>query len=87
MISSLVTNPDSTVSVFLSLFPMTSPIVMLVRILVSEPPVWQIALCLALLAASVAGMAFLAAKIFRIGILMTGKKPKLKEVLRWIMVK
>ena len=87
MISSLVTNPDSTVSVFLSLFPMTSPIVMLVRILVSEPPAWQIALCLALLAASVAGMAFLAAKIFRIGILMTGKKPKLKEVLRWITVK
>lgn len=42
---------------------------------------------LALLAASVAGMAFLAAKVFRVGILMTGKRPKLKEILRWIAVK
>ena len=86
MIGTLVTSPDSSVSVFFSLFPMTSPIVMLVRILVSPPPAWQILLCLALLAASVAGMALLAAKIFRVGILMTGKRPKLGEILRWITV-
>lgn len=87
MISSLVTNPDSSISVFLSIFPMTSPIVMLIRILVSDPPAVQIGLCLVILAASVAGMAFLAAKIFRVGILMTGKRPALKEVLRWVTVK
>jgi ABC-2 type transport system permease protein len=40
-----------------------------------------------LLVAAVAGMAILAAKIFRVGILMTGKRPKLKEVLRWVTVK
>jgi ABC-2 type transport system permease protein len=86
MISTLVTNPDSTLVVILSLFPLTSPIVMLARVLVSSPPVWQLALCLALLVAAVAGTAILAAKIFRVGILMTGKRPKLKEVLRWVTV-
>jgi ABC-2 type transport system permease protein len=87
MIGSLVTNPESPLAVALSLFPMTSPIVMLIRILVAPPPFWQILLCVALLALSVAGMAILAAKVFRVGILMTGKRAKLKEVLRWIGVK
>ncbi|HEY9053545.1 MAG TPA: ABC transporter permease [Rectinemataceae bacterium] len=87
MISSFVSNPDSSISQFFSIFPMTSPIVMLVRILVSQPPAWQIGLCLGLLVAAVAGMALLAAKIFRVGILMTGKKPKLAEVVRWLGVR
>ncbi|MDP2790374.1 MAG: ABC transporter permease [Rectinemataceae bacterium] len=87
MISTLVTNPDSSIAIFLSIFPMTSPIVMLVRVLVSDPPAWQLGLCLAILCASVVGMAFLAAKIFRVGILMTGKRPSLKEVVKWLAVK
>jgi ABC-2 type transport system permease protein len=86
MISALVTNPDSTLVVVLSLFPLTSPLVMFVRVLVSSPPVWQLVLCIALLVAAVAGTAILAAKIFRVGILMTGKRPTLKEVLRWVTV-
>jgi len=86
MISTLVTNPDSTLVVVLSLFPLTSPLVMFVRVLVSSPPVWQLVLCIALLVATVAGTAILAAKIFRVGILMTGKRPTLKEVLRWVTV-
>jgi ABC-2 type transport system permease protein len=87
MIGTLVSNPDSGISVILSIFPMTSPIVMLIRILVSDPPVWQIALCLGLLVVAVTGMALLAAKIFRVGILMTGKRPRLKEVIRWVSVR
>ncbi|MCX7026451.1 MAG: ABC transporter permease [Spirochaetes bacterium] len=87
MIGSFVTNPESGISVALSLFPMTSPIVMLIRILVSPPPAWQILLCIAILVVSVAAMATLAAKVFRVGILMTGKRAKLKEVLHWIAVK
>lgn len=86
MISALVTNPDSTLVVVLSLFPLTSPLVMFVRVLVSSPPVWQLVLCIALLVAAVAGTAILAAKIFRVGILMTGKRPTLKEVLHWVTV-
>lgn len=87
MISALVTNSESALSVALSFFPLTSPIVMMIRVLVATPPLWQILLCIAILAASVAGMALLAAKVFRIGILMTGKRPALKEILHWIAVK
>lgn len=84
MISSFVMNPNSTLSVVLSLFPMTSPIVMLIRLLVSPPPLWQLALCLALLLASIYAMMAGAAKIFRTGILMTGKRTTLKEMARWV---
>jgi ABC-2 type transport system permease protein len=87
MIGSLTSNPDSGISVILSIFPLTSPIVMLIRILVSEPPVWQIVASLILLCLSVAGMAVFAAKIFRVGILMTGKRPSLKEVIKWVRVR
>ncbi len=84
MISAFVMNPNSALSVALSLFPMTSPIVMLIRILVSPPAAWEIALCLGLLVATIYLMASAAAKIFRVGILMTGKRHSFKEMLRWI---
>jgi ABC-2 type transport system permease protein len=83
LISYLLTNPGSGLSVFCSFFPLTSPIVMLIRVLVSPPPAWQIALSLAILAATVWGMAILAGKVFRVGILMTGKRRKLGEIIRW----
>lgn len=83
MISSFVMNPGSTLSIVFSLFPMTSPIVMLIRILVSPPPAWQIALCLVLLAGTIYAMMLAAAKIFRMGILMTGKRGNFKEMLKW----
>ncbi len=47
-------------------------------------PTWQIALSLVLLYASVAGMAWVAGKIYRVGIFMHGKKPSFKELLSWI---
>jgi len=87
LLNTLVSSPDSTLVVVLSLFPLTSPIVMLSRLLVSSPPVCHIALCIALLVAAVGGMMVFAAKVFRVGILMTGKRPKFKEVLRWVRVK
>lgn len=83
LISFLVTSPDSPVTVICSFFPLTSPIVMLIRVLVSRPPVWEIALSLVLLAFTVWGVAALAGKVFRVGILMTGKRRKLGEILRW----
>jgi ABC-2 type transport system permease protein len=84
LISSIVMNPSSPLSLFLSFFPMTSPIVMFIRILVEQPPVWQVLLSYALLITSIVAAAVLGGKIFRIGILMTGKRPSLKEVLRWL---
>lgn len=87
MISPMVMNPKSLLVVTLSYFPMTAPIVMLVRILVAMPPVWEIALSLGIILCSVIGAGFLGAKIFRVGILMYGKRPKFAEVLRWIRIK
>jgi ABC-2 type transport system permease protein len=87
MLNTLVTSPDSTAVVIMSFFPLTSPIVMLSRILVASPPVWHLVLCIGILVASIVGMMVFAGKVFRVGILMTGKRPKLKEVLRWVKVK
>jgi ABC-2 type transport system permease protein len=84
MINMFVTSPDSALSVILSYFPLSSPIVMLIRVLVSPPAWWELALSYSLLLASVAGTVLLAGKVFRVGILMTGKRRSLGEILRWI---
>ena len=78
----IITAPSSSFAVFLSLFPLTAPIVMFVRILVSDPKAWQILLSVGLQVVTVVAMILLSAKIFRIGILMTGKRFTLAEVFR-----
>jgi ABC-2 type transport system permease protein len=87
MINTFVMTPDSTLSVILSYFPLTSPIVMLIRVLVAPPAAWEIALSYGILVASVFAAGALAAKIFRVGILMTGKRRKLGEIVKWIGIK
>ena len=77
-------NPDSTVSVIASLFPLTAPINMISRIAATEVPFWQIGLSLLLMIGTFAGLMWLAAKIYRVGILMYGKKPSYKELAKWI---
>lgn len=77
-------NPSSTVSVVLSLLPPFTPIIMYMRICSQTPPLWQIALSIGLLAASVAAMVWLAARIYRVGVLMYGKRATLPEMLRWL---
>lgn len=83
LINLLVMSPDSGLSIALSLFPLTSPIVMLIRVLISPPPAWQLILSLGLLLASVLGTALLAGRVFRVGILLTGKRRKFGEILAW----
>lgn len=87
MISTMIMNPASPLVLGLSYFPMTAPIVMLVRILVSAPAWWEIAASVGAILLAIAGVGFLGAKIFRVGILMTGKRPKIGEVLRWARLK
>ncbi|WP_420456645.1 ABC transporter permease [Rubrivirga sp.] len=77
-------DPDGGLSLFLTLFPLTSPILMVVRMAVADVPVWQVALSLALLAAAFVGMIALAARVYRVGILMYGKKPSLADLWRWV---
>jgi ABC-2 type transport system permease protein len=76
--------PNAPWVVFLSLFPVSSPITMLLRTGAVEVPYWQLAASLALLALGTIVVAWAAAKIYRVGILMTGKRPSIPEVLRWI---
>jgi len=76
--------PDSTFATIASLFPLTSPINMMTRLLVSNVPFWEVLLSILLLMASVVGMMLLGARIYRTGILMYGKKPSFKEIFKWI---
>jgi ABC-2 type transport system permease protein len=79
-------DPNSTMAVVGSIFPLTSPIVMMSRI-AYNPPMWQVILSLGLLILSFLGMIWVAGKIYRTGILMYGKKVTLKEAWRWLFQK
>lgn len=83
---STLQNPDGPVAFWLSMFPLTSPISMMTR-LPFDVPVWQLILSLVILAASTVLMVWIAARIYRVGILMFGKKPTFKEMLKWINYK
>jgi ABC-2 type transport system permease protein len=84
MLGYVIGNPNSTTSVVLSLLPPFTPIIMYMRICTQMPPLWQVVLSIALLAASVWVMVWLAARIYRIGVLMYGKRATLPEMLRWL---
>lgn len=83
---SVVNDPTSTLAMWLSFIPFTSPMVMMARI-PFDIPGWEIAVSLVLLYASFVGMVWLAAKIYRVGIFMYGKKPSMKELIRWARYK
>lgn len=78
----IITNPDSSFSVFLSLFPLTSSVAMLARMAASSVPVYQIFVSIFILLVSVYGVILISSRLFRIYLLMYGKKPKVKEILK-----
>lgn len=78
-----VENPDGPLAFWCSLIPLTSPIVMMVR-LPYDVPAWQIILSLVILYASFVGVVYIASRIYRVGILMYGKKTNYKDLLKWI---
>jgi ABC-2 type transport system permease protein len=80
----ILNSPDSTLSVVLSLVPLFTPLIMMLRIIALTPPWWQIALSVVLMLATIAGINAAAARIYRVGILMYGKRPTLPEILRWV---
>jgi ABC-2 type transport system permease protein len=80
---SVVNDPHGTIAVVFSMIPLTSPIVMLMRIPFGVP-LWQVAVSVALLFATFFAVVWFAAKIYRIGILMYGKKPTWKELYKWL---
>ena len=78
-----INNPDSSVSFWFSIIPFTAPIVMMGRLPFGVPD-WEVGLSMALLVVTFIGMTWLAAKIYRTGILMYGKKTSYKEIAKWI---
>lgn len=78
-----VTSPDSMIATVVSLIPLFTPMVMFMRISVLTPPAWQIALSLLLLGGTIWLFFRAAAKVFRLGILMYGKRPSVREIWRW----
>ena len=82
----IVNNPDSSAAVWLSMIPFTSPISMMVRIPFGVP-IWQIVVSVVLLAGTFVLMTWVAAKIYRTGILMYGKKLSYKEIFKWLKYK
>jgi ABC-2 type transport system permease protein len=82
----IIMNPDSSLSVGLSLFPLFAPITMFARVLVSEPAGWQIALSILLSIGTIYVLLWITAKIFRVGILSYGKRPTIPELWRWMKV-
>lgn len=81
---SIIQNPDTIWVKVLSYFPLTSASIMLLRINVQTPELWEIALVSAILIVSIYIVIKISAKIFRIGILSYGKRPNMKELLQWI---
>jgi len=77
-------NPDAPASIALSLVPFFSPILMVVRAAATEVPFWQMGLSLVLLALAFIGTIWVASRIYRVGILMYGKKATFKDLARWV---
>ncbi len=80
----IINDPNSVISIAVSLFPATAPIVMMLRMGAQTPPVWQFVASIALMIASVAAVLWVSAKLYRVGILMYGKRATLPELLRWL---
>ncbi len=82
-ITNVMSDPNGTLSTILSLIPFFSPILMIARIAAAEVPLWQIGLSIFLLVITFFACLWIAAKIYRIGILMYGKKPTFKDLIKW----
>ncbi|MFC2158957.1 ABC transporter permease [Acidobacteriota bacterium] len=77
-------SPDSTLSVVLSMIPFFAPILMLLRISILLPPFTQVAGSILIMILSILFMIWLVAKIYRVGILMYGKRPTFREIVKWV---
>jgi ABC-2 type transport system permease protein len=84
LIMLVIRDPNGTVATWTSMIPFVAPVLMYLRIVVQTPPLWQIGLCIVLLAGTIYGLLALCSRIYRVGILMYGKRPTLPEIVKWI---
>jgi ABC-2 type transport system permease protein len=82
----IIMSPDAPFAVLFSLLPVFGPITMFVRTTVTEPPMWHLALSVAVSLATILGFFWITAKVFRVGILSYGKRPTIPELWKWIKV-
>ncbi len=80
----VIRDPSSQLSFWVTIAPFLAPITMPVRILAETPPIWQIVLSLLVNAAAIAGLAWVASRVYRVGMLMYGKRATIPEVWKWI---
>jgi len=83
-LSLIVTSPNSPIAVTLSMIPFTSPVPMVVRLTTTVVPLWEVMLSFTLLVAGAVGTVWVSSRIYRVGVLMYGKKVTLKDAIRWI---
>jgi ABC-2 type transport system permease protein len=79
----VLNNPSGGIAVFFSIFPFTASLTMFLRTALSDVPIWQIAFSIVSIAATTISIAWVAGRIYRVGILMYGKKPTIPEIVRW----
>ena len=84
LIVQIMNQPDGALSVVLSLIPFFTPILMFLRMTLTQVPPLQIAASVVLMVAAIVVMAWLVGKVYRVGILMHGSKPNVKDMLRWV---
>jgi ABC-2 type transport system permease protein len=84
MILLIINDSNSAWSIAASLFPPTAPIVMFLRMASEIPPLWQFAVSIGLMILSIWGTIWFSARLYRVGILMYGKRATLPEILRWV---
>jgi len=84
LLTTIIKSPDSTLSRVVSLIPFCSPLLMNFRISIGAPQPWEIWLSFLLMTLTIAAILWVSSRIYRVGILMYGKKPSLPEILRWL---
>jgi ABC-2 type transport system permease protein len=80
----VIQNPNGTLALILSAIPLFTAATMILRMAISSPPLWQILLSILLMVVAIGAAIRVAAKIYRVGILIYGKKPGLREIIRWL---
>jgi ABC-2 type transport system permease protein len=80
----VITEPDGTIAKAFSFFPFCTPLIMYVRIAVKQPPWYEIAISIGELIVTILVVLWVASRIYRVGVLMYGKRPNLPEIIRWM---
>lgn len=83
----VASDPDSTMAIVTSMIPLFTPILMIARLAVTDVPLWQVWGSIFLMLLTFIGLMWLSSRIYRVGILMYGKKPSFKEIAKWIRYK